>query len=62
MANAILHIKDAYYFDVPKGLWPADYSGMKEGTEDAFPSWLIKLDQGYLDWQAERILAAGNPH
>lgn len=30
MANAILHIKDAYYFEVPKVLWPAKYKSLDE--------------------------------
>lgn len=56
MANAILHIKDSYYFEVPKAIWGANYSGLKDDP-DAFPNWLVKLDQGYLDWQAARLLA-----
>jgi len=55
MANPILHIKDAYYFEVPKGLWSADYSGI-EKDGDHFPDWLVKLDQHFLDWQAGRLL------
>jgi F-type H+-transporting ATPase subunit a len=30
MANPILHIKDAYYFEVPKALWRADYKSLDE--------------------------------
>lgn len=30
MANPILHIKDAYYFEVPKALWRADYKSLEE--------------------------------
>ena len=55
MANAILHIKDSYYFEVPKALWGANYSGVKEDG-DAFPDWMIKLDQGFLDWQASYVV------
>lgn len=55
MANQVLHIKDAYYFEVPKGLWGADYSGIQKDG-DHFPDWLVKLDQHFLDWQAARIL------
>ena len=54
MANAILHIKDSYYFEVPKALWGADYSGIKDES-DSFPSWLVKLDQSYLDWHAAKL-------
>lgn len=61
MASSILHIKDAYYFEVPKGLWAASYAGIKPGAagDDAelFPHWLIKLDQTYLDWQAKKLVS-----
>ncbi|MBA4015941.1 MAG: ATP synthase F0 subunit A [Pirellula sp.] len=30
MADAILHIKDTYYFEVPKVLWPAHYKTLEE--------------------------------
>ena len=60
MASSILHIKDAYYFEVPKALWGAEYAGIKSASaEDGatlFPQWLVKLDQGYLDWQAAKFL------
>lgn len=61
MASPILHIKDTYYFEVPKALWPANYAGiMSKSAEDGgtlFPKWLIRLDQGYLDWQAKKFAA-----
>ena len=59
MASSILHIKDAYYFEVPKALWRVEYAGIKPGSvEDGgrpFPDWLIRLDQSFLDWQAQRF-------
>jgi F-type H+-transporting ATPase subunit a len=30
MADAILHIKDCYYFEVPKVLWPAKYESLDQ--------------------------------
>lgn len=30
MADPILHIKDAYYFEVPKILWPAHYKSLED--------------------------------
>ncbi len=30
MASAILHIKDAYYFDVPRSLWPHHFVSLDE--------------------------------
>ncbi len=49
MASDILHIKDAYYFEVPKVLWPANYDNLGE-----VPGFLLKLHAkdlhlGYLD-------------
>jgi F-type H+-transporting ATPase subunit a len=39
MADPVLHIKDAYYFEVPKLLAPANYKQLKD-----FPEVWIKLD------------------
>jgi len=30
MADTILHIKDSYYFELPKALWPAKYESLDE--------------------------------
>ena len=43
MADAILHIKDSYYFEVPKALWPAKYEKL-----DDLPPYL-----GFLKHEAE---------
>jgi F-type H+-transporting ATPase subunit a len=43
MADPILHIKDSYYFEVPKVLWPAKYKSL-----DELPSTL-----GFLKHEAE---------
>ncbi len=56
MADPILHIKDSYYFEVPKGLWQANYSGLSDADGDHFPDWMVKLDQHFLDWQATRLV------
>ena len=40
MADAILHIKDSYYFELPKVLWPAHYKSF-----DELPSHLEFLKQ-----------------
>jgi F-type H+-transporting ATPase subunit a len=50
MSSAILHIKDAYYFEVPKFLWPSDRKSIKD-----FPEHYIRLDPEYQSWEAERI-------
>lgn len=51
MSN-LLHIKDAYYFEVPKALWRSE----REERED-FPEHYIRLDDEYEDWEAERLYA-----
>ena len=38
MASDILHIKDAYYFEVPKALYPAGYDSLGD-----VPDWLLEL-------------------
>jgi F-type H+-transporting ATPase subunit a len=50
MASAILHIKDSYYFEVPKYLWRST----RESLAD-FPNVWVRLDPDYLRWEAERI-------
>lgn len=47
--SAILHIKDSYYFEVPKGLMKSNRSERSE-----FPEHYIRLDDEYQDWEAER--------
>jgi F-type H+-transporting ATPase subunit a len=49
MASAVLHIKDSYYFEVPKALWPAHYTGKD------FPDVWVKLDPQFQLWEAERL-------
>jgi F-type H+-transporting ATPase subunit a len=49
MSSPILHIKDAYYFEVPRGLWRSD----RQHRED-FPEHYVRLDSAYLDWEAAR--------
>ena len=50
MASAILHIKDSYYFEVPKSLWPVGH-----GSKSDFPDLWIRLDEGFQRWEAERL-------
>lgn len=52
MASAVLHIKDAYYFEVPRGLWRPNYQSMSE-----FPDVWIRLDPEFQKWQGERLHA-----
>ena len=47
---AILHIKDSYYFEVPKALWRS----RRESIQD-FPEFWVRLDPDYQLWEAQRI-------
>jgi F-type H+-transporting ATPase subunit a len=49
MASDILHIKDAYYFEVPRALWKSN----RKSIED-FPEHYVRLDSDYQTWEAER--------
>ena len=50
MASPILHIKDAYFFEVPKPLWPSH----RESRDD-FPDVWIELDPDFQLWEAQRL-------
>lgn len=50
MSSGILHIRDAYYFELPKFLWGSS----RESRED-FPDYWVRLDPEYQDWEAERL-------
>lgn len=52
MSDLLLHIKDSYYFDLPKSFWRSKL----EKTAD-FPSWLIRIDDSYQSWEAEYLLS-----
>jgi F-type H+-transporting ATPase subunit a len=49
MASAILHIKDAYYFEVPRALKRSNRQSI-----DEFPEHYVRLDSDYQAWEAER--------
>jgi F-type H+-transporting ATPase subunit a len=51
-SNALLHIKDSFYFEVPRVLWPST----REDRED-FPPHYIRLDDDYQQWEAQRQIA-----
>ena len=50
MASAILHIRDSYYFEVPKFLWPSHRSRIAD-----FPDVWIRLDADYQLWEGKRL-------
>jgi F-type H+-transporting ATPase subunit a len=50
MASSTLHIKDSFYFEVPKPLWPSH----RQNRED-FPDVWIELDSDFQLWEARRL-------
>lgn len=50
MASDILHIKDTYYFEIPKVLAPAKYASKAD-----FPDVWIKLDDQFQKWEFDRL-------
>jgi F-type H+-transporting ATPase subunit a len=50
MASPILHIKDSYYFEIPRSLWRSDRKSFND-----FPEYYIRLDPDYQDWEANRL-------
>lgn len=55
MASDILHIKDSFYFEVPKALWRKDYKTAQEFYQ-AYGPWVIRNHAGYQQWEAEKIV------
>jgi F-type H+-transporting ATPase subunit a len=51
MSSPMLHIKDGYFFDVPKFLWRSERAVLQE-----FPDFWVALDEDYLGWEAERFV------
>ena len=50
MANPVLHIKDSYYFEVPKVLCPANFRSLEE-----FPPVWVSLDPEFQEWEFDRL-------
>src|SRR5262245_4037136 len=51
MADPIFHIRDSYYFEVPKLLYPYQYGSRKD-----FPQVWTWLDPEFQDWEAHRLI------
>lgn len=51
MASDILHIKDSYYFDVPRLFWPS-----KRETIEDFPQWFVRLDPDFQSWESAKMV------
>ncbi|HYM99263.1 MAG TPA: F0F1 ATP synthase subunit A [Aestuariivirgaceae bacterium] len=50
MADPVLHIKDAYFFELPKLLAPAAYESRAD-----FPEVWVKLDPEFQDWEFDHL-------
>lgn len=50
MSDAILHIKDSYYFELPKVLFPRDYKSAWQ-----FPEVWVSLDPDFQNWEFARL-------
>ena len=50
MADPILHIKDAFFFEVPKVLAPAAYQSKRD-----FPTVWVRLDPQFQDWEFDKL-------
>lgn len=50
MADPILHLKDAYFFEVPRFLWPRHFQSRRE-----FPDVWVRLDDEFQLWEARRL-------
>ncbi|MDX1926351.1 MAG: F0F1 ATP synthase subunit A [Pirellulaceae bacterium] len=55
MASDILHIKDSFYFEVPKALWRSDRDTAEQLAKSYGP-WVIRNDEDYQDWEAAQMI------
>ena len=53
MASPVLHIKDSYFFEVPKSLWPQHF-GSTEDFVGPYETWL-RLDPDFQEWEADHF-------
>jgi len=55
MASDILHIKDSFYFEVPKALWKSERDSA-DGLAKSYGAWVIRNDEDYQNWEAAQII------
>ncbi len=55
MASDILHIKDSFYFEVPKALWRSERESAS-GLAKSYGAWVVRNDEDYQDWEATRVI------
>ncbi|MCA9126384.1 MAG: F0F1 ATP synthase subunit A [Planctomycetales bacterium] len=54
-SDPLLHVKDTYYFDVPKRLWPVDYESPQQ-LADEVGEWTVRNNADYQEWEADRFI------
>ncbi|MFN3190521.1 MAG: F0F1 ATP synthase subunit A [Aureliella sp.] len=54
-SDPLLHIKDSYYFDVPRRFWRANYASAEEMAENV-GAWVVRNDADYQDWECDEFL------
>lgn len=52
MASDLLHIKDGYFFEVPKFVWPSNRKSAKD-----FPDWFVRNDPDYQSHEADDLIS-----
>lgn len=55
-SDPILHIKDSYYFDVPRKLSRATYESPAQIADQIGP-WVVRNDADFQSWEADRFIA-----
>lgn len=55
MADPLLHIKDGYYFDVPRKFWRANYESTEQ-LADHVGEWVVRNDSDYQDWETDLFI------
>lgn len=59
-SDPILHIKDSYYFDVPRKLYRVRYDS-PEQIADQVGAWAVRNDADYQTWEADRFIERLSP-
>ena len=54
-SDPILHIKDSYYFDVPRKLYRVSYDSPTQ-IADQVGGWAVRNDADYQSWEADRFI------
>lgn len=55
MSNLLLHIKDAYYFEVPRAFWTS-----RREKPEQFPDWLVRNDADFQSKEADSLIGTLN--